>query len=86
MQQSGQLERALVLWQQTAADSNRLLGPGHPSTLVARSNLAAALEAIGRTEEAVALLAEILAVSEKVLGPDDALTGAVRHNLAYVRG
>ncbi|MHB1874595.1 MAG: tetratricopeptide repeat protein [Streptosporangiaceae bacterium] len=39
---AGRLGEAIPLYQATLADSERVLGPDHPQTLVSRNNLARA--------------------------------------------
>ena len=41
------------MYERTAADAERLLGPGHPTTLDARTGLAAAYAENGQDAEAV---------------------------------
>ncbi len=64
------------------ADSERVLGPDHPDTLTARSNLAIAYREAGRLDEAIPLLERSFADSERILGPDHSGTLAARSNLA----
>jgi hypothetical protein len=50
-QAADQLDQAIPLYQQNLTDTERILGPDHPDTLVRRTNLAAArqLQAEGET-------------------------------------
>ncbi|MFE0730562.1 tetratricopeptide repeat protein, partial [Streptomyces antibioticus] len=52
------------------------LGPDHPDTLTARSNLAVSYSDAGRTQDALDLDERVLADMERLLGPDhpDTLT------------
>ncbi len=61
---------AVEWWRELAADSNRILGPGHPDTLVAGGLLAGALLAGGQAAEAVTWFEWVLAGPASVLGPD----------------
>ena len=74
--------QAIEYGQSLVADSERVLGETHPSTLTSRSNLAAAYRAAGRLEEAIPLYERTLADSERVLGETHPDTLASRNNLA----
>jgi hypothetical protein len=49
---AGRLGEAIPLFEQTLADSLRVLGEDHPHTLASRNNLAYAYESAGRLGEA----------------------------------
>lgn len=53
--------RAIPLYERTPADRVRVLGEGHPDTLISRNNLAAAYEAVGDYGRAIPLLEWTLA-------------------------
>ncbi len=74
--------RAIEVGESLTTDLERLLGPGHPDTLTAQNNLAAAYRDAGRITEAIPLFEQILAGRERLLtaGHPDILTS--RHNLA----
>jgi len=72
---------AVAHWREIAACCDRLLGRGHPDTLVAGEHLAQAYLAAGRAAEAVSWFRWVLAEKTRVLGPDHPGTGAARHNL-----
>ena len=59
-----------------------VLGPDHPKTLIACSNLAGAYRAVGRLGKAIELYERVLAEREKLLGPDHPKTLITRNNLA----
>ncbi|HML52431.1 MAG TPA: TIR domain-containing protein, partial [Propionicimonas sp.] len=61
---------AASLLQRSLADSERVLGPDHPSTLSTRANLANVYLQLGEPHHAASLLQKSLADSERVLGPD----------------
>jgi tetratricopeptide (TPR) repeat protein len=82
-QSAGRLGEAIPLFEQTLADSERVLGTDHPRTLALRNNLAGAYETAGRLGEAIPLFEQALADSERVLGADDPHTLVSRNNLAY---
>ncbi|MFF2235715.1 tetratricopeptide repeat protein, partial [Streptomyces anulatus] len=63
------------------ADTHHL-GPDRPHTLTSRSNLATALQALGRYQEAADLHQQTLSDRERVLGPDHPHTLTSRSNLA----
>jgi hypothetical protein len=75
-------QNSAALLEQTLADSVRVLGPEHPSTLSTRANLANVYLQEGRTTEASLLLEQTLADSVRVLGPEHPLTRALgeRHH------
>jgi tetratricopeptide (TPR) repeat protein len=72
---------AVAWWREAAADSNRILGPGHPDTVLAGGLLASALLAAGRAAEAVSGFEWLLAGRANVLGPDHPGTVAARVGL-----
>jgi len=76
------MPQAIAIGEPLTADLERLLGPGHPDTLKARSSLAAAYHAAGRTADAIPLVQQILAAREQLLGADHPSTLASRNNLA----
>jgi tetratricopeptide (TPR) repeat protein len=73
---------AIIVGPRVATDSEQVLGPDHPSTLVARNNLASAYRRAGRLDEAIDLFTRNLADFERVLGPDHPDTLSSRNNLA----
>jgi tetratricopeptide (TPR) repeat protein len=73
---------AVAYWRELADTSHRLLGPGHPSTLLASDKLAAALETVGRPEEAMVIYEQTLAERGRVLGWQHAETLTNRSRLA----
>ena len=64
----------------------RVLGPEHPDTLTARSNLAASTGRAGDAAGARDQFAALLPVRERVSGPEYPGTLAARHELAYWTG
>ncbi len=81
--ESDQLRAAAALID-SLVDSERVLGPDHPSALSTRANLANVYLQLGRPAEAAALLEATLVDSERVLGPDHPSTLSTRANLANV--
>jgi tetratricopeptide (TPR) repeat protein len=73
---------AVLAAEPVVADSERLLGADHPSTLASRNNLAAAYQDAGRTAEAIQLHERTLSDCERLLGADHPDTLASRNNLA----
>jgi tetratricopeptide (TPR) repeat protein len=61
---------AVSYWTQLAAVSDQILGPGHPGTLMAGSQLARALLAAGQADEAVTWTRWVLAGRSRASGPD----------------
>ena len=64
------------------ADSERVLGETHPSTLTTRNNLAGAYQDAGRLDEAIPLLERTLADREQVQGETHPDTLTSRNTLA----
>jgi tetratricopeptide (TPR) repeat protein len=75
---------ALAYWQELAAVSDRILGPGHPDTLAVGERLAAAYLAADRAAEAVSWSRWVLAERVRVLGPDHPSAIAARRDLGRV--
>jgi tetratricopeptide (TPR) repeat protein len=78
----GYESRRIALLEQALADRERLLGPEHLETLVARSNLAVSYRQAGRTREAVALQEQVLAQCERLFGPAHPNTLTASGNVA----
>jgi tetratricopeptide (TPR) repeat protein len=74
--------QAISAGEAVAADSARMLGPGHPDTLASWDNLAIACQEAGRTAEAIRLHERALAGRVRALGPEHPDTLASRNNLA----
>jgi tetratricopeptide (TPR) repeat protein len=74
--------RAIALGESLTADLVRILGPGHPDTLTAQNNLAAAYRDAGRLTEAIALFERTLPARERALGAGHPDTLTSQHNLA----
>ena len=79
---SGRLDKAITLYEQTLEDSIRVLGTDHPSTLTSRLNLAGAYQAAGRLSEAIPLYEQVFSGRSRVLGPDHRSTLMARDELA----
>ena len=74
--------QAVEFGESLAADSARILGEGHPDTLMSQHNLAVAYRTAGRCGDAVALLERTLADRAQVLGMDHPATLVSRGTLA----
>jgi tetratricopeptide (TPR) repeat protein len=72
---------AVGYWSTMAAVSDRVLGRGHPDTLVTIQQLADAYLAAGRPDEAVSRFQWVLADRARALGPDHPSTITARRNL-----
>ena len=59
-----------------------VLGPDHPHTLLARSNLARAHQEAGHTSTAIAMYEDLLTDHTRILDPDHPITLTTRNNLA----
>jgi tetratricopeptide (TPR) repeat protein len=77
---------AVEYWTELATISDRVLGPGHPDTLVAAQRLADAYLTAGQAEEAVSWFEWVLNDRVRTLGPDHAGTIAARRNLGHALG
>jgi tetratricopeptide (TPR) repeat protein len=74
---------AIAYGRELAAVSGRILGPGHPDTLAAGEQLAAAYLAAGQVAEAVSQFRWVLAERVRVLGPDHPSAIAARRDLGH---
>jgi tetratricopeptide (TPR) repeat protein len=72
-------DAAVAHWQSISATCNRLLGPGHAQSVLARGRLADSYAAAGRLAEAIAAVEAALADRERILGPQhpDTVTARV---------
>ncbi|WP_280497614.1 tetratricopeptide repeat protein [Nocardia asiatica] len=75
--------RAIDLAHHTFTDNERVFGPDHPHTLVARHNLAHAYESAGRLAEAIPLHEQVVTDADRTLGPDHPHILNSRNNLAH---
>jgi hypothetical protein len=83
---TGQVTAARTAYTGLAATARDRLGPDHPHTLAARSDLARWRGEAGDAAGAVTAYEELLPDFLRLLGPDDPATLTVRHNLAFWRG
>ena len=81
-QDTGRLNEAIALYEQTLEDRTRILGPHHPDTLTARNNLANAYQDAGRLHDAIPQYEQNLKDSTRILGPHHPHTLISRNNLA----
>jgi tetratricopeptide (TPR) repeat protein len=79
---SGDVVRAIPLYERTLKDGERVLGEDHPDTLISRNNLASAYRASGDVVRAIPLYERTLEDRVRVLGEDHPDTLASRNNLA----
>ncbi|MFE6825946.1 tetratricopeptide repeat protein, partial [Streptomyces sp. NPDC057690] len=79
---SGDLRRAITLYEQTLSDEVRLLGEEHPNTLVTRNNLAGAYESSGDLRRAITLYEQTLSDRVRLLGEEHPDTLVSRNDLA----
>lgn len=82
----GQVETAVTYWHDLHTTSDRVLGPDHVQTLIARSDLASWRGHAGDPAGASHACEELLDDQVRVLGPDHRRTLRTRHNVAYWRG
>jgi DNA-binding SARP family transcriptional activator len=83
---TGDNERARKLATTLVEDSERILGPDHPSTPIARSSLAYWTGKAGDVVSARRLATEVVQDMTRILGPDDRHTLLARTNLARWTG
>jgi tetratricopeptide (TPR) repeat protein len=76
------LPHAIAIGEPLTADLERLLGPEHPDTVRARSDLARAYHQTGRVADAVPLVEQVLTAREQLFGAEHARTLTARNNLA----
>ena len=79
---AGRRDEALKLMEEVLTLRRKVLGPEHPETLEAMSNLANSYGEAGRRDEALKLREEVLTLSRKVLGPEHPNTVQMMGNLA----
>jgi tetratricopeptide (TPR) repeat protein len=78
---AGMAAPAVGWWRQLTADSTRIFGQGHPDTLAAAGQLAAALLVSGQAAEAVSWSEWVLDGRSGVFGPDHPATVAAQADL-----
>jgi tetratricopeptide (TPR) repeat protein len=76
------MPHAIAIGEPLTADLERLLGPEHPDTVRARSDLARAYHQTGRVADAVPLVEQVLTAREQLFGAEHARTLTARNNLA----
>ena len=76
------MPHAIAIGEPLIADIDRLLGPEHPDTVRARSDLARAYHHTGRVADAVPLVEQVLTAREQLFGAEHARTLVARNNLA----
>jgi tetratricopeptide (TPR) repeat protein len=76
------MPHAIAIGEPLTADLERLLGPEHPDTVRARSDLARAYHQAGRVADAVPLVEQVLTAREQLFGAEHARTLTARNNLA----
>ncbi|MGW6732849.1 tetratricopeptide repeat protein [Streptomyces sp. NPDC055013] len=82
LQGQGQIAQAVAYKKRSLEASTRLNGPGHPSTLTSRNNLAYAYESAGDLGRAIPLYEKNLTDRVRVQGEDHPSTLTSRNNLA----
>jgi tetratricopeptide (TPR) repeat protein len=75
-------QQAVLIGELLIKDFTRTLGPRHPGTVMAQSNLATAYGAAGRNTDAVTLYEQALAVCDEVADASHLITLRMRNNLA----
>ena len=69
-EESGRLNDAIPLHEETLKARAQILGPNHPDTLTSSNNLADAYRAAGRLNDAIPLHEETLKARARILGPN----------------
>jgi tetratricopeptide (TPR) repeat protein len=84
-QHQGSHGTAVSTFDEVVASRERLFGPEHPETLVARSNLANSYWSAGRTAEAIVIEKSVASDRERLLGPEhpDTLTSWANLGTSY---
>ena len=67
---AARIDEAIPGYTRDLDDQKRKLGPDHPDTLAAQSNLASAYQAAGRLDQAITLYEHAVADMTLILGPD----------------
>ena len=80
--ESGNLQKAIDMFEDVLTDRTRLLGPDHPDTLGTRGNLAIAYRESGNLQKAIDMFEDVLTDRTRLLGPDHPDTLGTRGNLA----
>ena len=78
----GRTAEAVTIHEQVVADSEQLLGIGHPDTLTAQHNLAVSYGSAARRADAIAIFEHVVAASERQKGPEHPHTLIARNQLA----
>lgn len=78
----GQYPQSEAVIREVAAETEKVKGPEHLKTLMARNNLGVILTAQGKAAEAEKELRAVLALAEKTLGSEDSTSLAIRQNFA----
>ncbi|MFJ7305206.1 FxSxx-COOH system tetratricopeptide repeat protein [Streptomyces sp. NPDC099088] len=79
---TGDMDRAIDLWEAVLADIQRVLGPNHPEAMTARNNLAIAYQRVGNLDRSTALFEAVLAEEERRPGGDQRRILIAQSNLA----
>ena len=80
--ESGNLQKAIDIFEDVLTDCTRLLGPNHPHTLATRNNLAAAHQQAGHLSTAIDMFEDVLPDMTRLLGPDHPDTLTTRSHVA----
>jgi tetratricopeptide (TPR) repeat protein len=81
---AGKFNDAIPIAQEFLELSEKALGPDHPNTATALSNLALLYSSMGNYAKAEPLYERALEIDEKALGPDHPATAYVLNNLALL--
>ena len=82
LQAAGRSSDAIALGEPLVSDFERVLGPSHPDTLIAKEDLARAYLAAGRQGEALALQKQVVAGRQAIFGASHPDTLRAQSNLA----
>ena len=82
--QKGKYHEAIPLAEKVFAIDRQLLGPEHPDTVTALSNLAVLYGAVGDYDRATPRYEQLLAIKERLLGMEHPDTAVAMNNVALV--
>ncbi|RJP79257.1 MAG: tetratricopeptide repeat protein, partial [Desulfobacteraceae bacterium] len=84
LQDLGDNQKAIELYEHSLHISRNALGPEHPSVATTMNNLAAVYETLGHYQKALELYEHSLHISRNALGPEHPSVATTMNNLAAV--
>ena len=83
--ESGNLQKAIDMFEDVLTDRTRILGPDRLHTFTTRGNLAIAYRESGNLQKAIDMFEDVLTDRTRILGPDHRRTLTTRRDLAVAR-